>query len=60
MTFNLASFAGAKVLESIPESVHAHTNVDFSALPRILVACDGIVKDGSLGRHIVRAVLSPS
>jgi len=51
---------GAKVLESIPESVRAHTNVDFSALPRILASCDGIVKDGSSGRLVVRAVLLPS
>ena len=47
---------GAKVLESIPESVRAHTNVDFSTLPRILASCDGIVRDVSSGRLIVRAL----
>jgi hypothetical protein len=51
---------GAKVLESIPESVSAHTNVDFSALPRILASCDGIVRDESSGSLLVQALALPA
>ena len=51
---------GAGVLESIPDSVRAHTNVEFSALPRILASCDGIVTDSSTGKAAIVAVSLPA